>query len=424
VSKASGAAAVALAALLLSGSWFVSADESPSSPDAGKVLLLKRSTPQFDSYTQDPSATLRRWMDAHFGRMLVYSPYFDSRTSWYSRGWVYIDSYAIYRDPSPGSPDIFHTHPDWILRDAAGNPLFIPWGCDAADGCPQFAADFSNPEFRQWWIGRAQAELARGQYRGVWIDDVNLDFRVGDSQGNSATPINRQTGAPMDETAWRAAFAGFLEQVRTELPSIEIAHNAIWYAGGAARQLDPNVRREILASDFVHIEHGVNDSGLTSGTGPWSLRALLAYVDAVHETGRAAILGDAGGDVPSAPSLEYALACYFLISTGRDAIGDGGFAGPDNWWSGFEERLGAAAGPRYDWQGLLRRDFDDGLVLVREPGAKRVTVQLPNTYSRLDGSTVSSITLGASEGAVLRRPHRGIAIGLRRRAAASSITSR
>jgi hypothetical protein len=320
--------------------------------------------------------------------------------------------------------DVAKEHPDWIFRDAAGNPLFIPWGCGAAGGCPQFAADFSNPDFRQWWIDSARAELARGQYRGVWIDDVNMDFRVGDSLGNSAIPMNTQTGAPMDETTWRVDFAGFMEQVRTELPLIEIAHNAIWYAGGAARQSDPNVQREILASDFVNIEHGVNDSGLTGGTGPWSLRTLLAYVDAVHQDGRSAILGDAGGDAPSAPSLEYALACYFLISTGRDAMGDGGFAGPGNWWSGFDARLGAAAGPRHDWQGLLRRDFDDGIVLVREPGAKRVTVQLPNTYTRLDGSAVASIALGASEGAVLLRPHPETAMGSRRRAAAHSAASR
>jgi hypothetical protein len=390
----------------------------------GTVQLLKRTTPASDSFTAAPSASLQQWMSGHFWRMVVFSPYFDSRTAWFPNGWIYIDSYAIYRHPPSWIADVATAHPDWIFRDAAGNPLFIPWGCDAADGCPQFAADFSNPDFRQWWIDNARAELAGGQYHGVWIDDVNMDFRVGDSQGNSATPINRQTGAPMDETAWREAFAGFLEQVRTELPSIEIAHNAIWYAGGDARQSDPNVRREIVASDFVNIEHGVNDSGLTSGTGQWSLRALLAYVDAVHEAGRSAILGDAGGDTPSAPSLEYALACYFLISTGRDAIGDGGFAGPDNWWSGFDARLGAAAGPRYEWQGLLRRDFDDGMVLVREPRVKRVTVQLPDTYTRLDGSAVSSITLGASEGAVLRRPYPGIAKRRRRRAAASSRASR
>lgn len=397
---------------------------APGAGNEGTVQLLKRTTPASDSFTAAPSASLQQWMSDHFSRMVVFSPYFDSRSAWFPNGWIYVDSYAIYRHSPSWTTDVAKAHPNWIFRDAAGNPLFIPWGCDAADGCPQFAADFLNPEFRRWWIDNTRAELARGRYHGVWIDDVNMDFRVGDSRGNSATPINRQTGAPMDETTWREAFAGFMEQVRTELPSIEIAHNAIWYAGGAARQSDPNVRREILASDFVHIEHGVNDSGLTSGTGPWSLRALLGYIDAVHETGRSVIVGNAGGNAPSAPTLEYALACYFLISTGRDAIGDGGFAGPDNWWSGFDAQLGAAVGPRYDWQGLLRRDFDDGMVLVREPRAQSVTIELPDTYTRLDGSAVSSITLGASEGAVLRRPRRGIAIVPRRRGGASSIAPR
>jgi hypothetical protein len=371
--------------------------------DEGTVQLLKRTTSASNSFTDAPTLDLQQWMSDHFWRMVVFSPYFDSRTRWYPNGWIYIDSYAIYVQPPSWMPDLAAAHPDWILHDAAGKRLYIPWGCDAAGGCPQYAADFSNPGFRQWWIGNAQAQLARGAYRGVWIDDVNMDFRVGDSKGNAVTPVNRLTGAPMDETTWRSAFAGFMEQVRSELPSIEIAHNAIWYAGGSARQSDPNVSREILASDLINIEHGVNDGGLTGGAGQWSLRALLGYVDAVHQDGRSVILGDAGGDAPTGPSLEYALACYFLISTGSDAIGDGGFASPDNWWTGFDALLGAAAGPRYDWQGLLRRDFADGIVLVREPGSASVTVQLPVAYTRLDGSVATSVTLGSSEGAVLRR---------------------
>jgi hypothetical protein len=401
VSKASGAAAVALAALLLSGYWLVSADESPSSPDAGKVLLLKRSTPQFDSYTQDPSATLRSWMDAHFGRMLVYSPYFDSRTSWYSRGWVYIDSYAIYRDPSPGSPDIFHTHPDWILHDAAGRPLFIPWGCGGALGCPQAAADLSIPDFRRWWIDSAAQQLGRGSYAGVFIDDVNLDWRVSDSSGNFVNPVDRSTGSAMTEDQWRANFAAFLEQVRSELPGIEIVHNAIWYAGGGQRQANPAVQRQIGAADWVEIEHGVNDSGLTGGNGQWSLRALFDYIDSVHAAGKSVVIDGAGGQNPTPASLEYALACYLLVSTGRDALGDGGAATPDSWWPGFDVQLGAPVGPRTDWSGLMRRDFTGGMALVNEPSAKPVTVTLGGRYSRLDSSVVDAVTLAGGEGAVL-----------------------
>jgi len=391
--------------------------------DEGTVQLLKVTTQASDSFLAAPTSAQIQWMSGHFWRMVVFSPYFDGRTAWFPNGWIYIDSYAIYVQPPSWMAGVAAAHPDWILRDAAGNPLYIPWGCGAAGGCPQYAADFSNPGFQQWWIGSAQAQLARGQYRGVWIDDVNMDFRVSDSRGNAVTPINRLTGAPMDETTWRNAFAGFMEQVRSALPSIEIAHNAIWYAGGTARQADPNVSREILASNMINIEHGVNDSGLTGGAGQWSLQALLAYVDAVHADGRSVILGDAGGDAPTASSLEYALACYFLISTGSDAIGDGGFASPDNWWSGFDARLGAAAGPRYGWQGLLRRDFTDGMALAHDPSANSVTVQLPGAYTRLDGSVVTSVTLGSSEGAVLRRSPRRPP-PTRRRAPASPIAPR
>jgi hypothetical protein len=178
-------------------------------------------------------------------------------------------------------------------------------------------------------------------------------------------------------------------------------HNAIWYAGGSQRQANPAVQRQIRAADWIEIEHGVNDSGLTGGNGQWSLRALFDYIDSVHAAGKRVVIDGAGGQNPTPASLEYALACYFLISTGRDALGDGGAATPDSWWPGFDVQLGAPVGPRTDWSGLMRRDFTGGMALVNEPSAKPVTVTLGGRYSRLDSSSVDALTLAGGEGAVL-----------------------
>lgn len=35
--------------------------------------------------------------------------------------------------------------------------------------------------FRAWWIARAQATFARGTYKGLWIDDVNMNFLIADN---------------------------------------------------------------------------------------------------------------------------------------------------------------------------------------------------------------------------------------------------
>ena len=76
--------------------------------------------------------------------MRAYAPYFDSRLSWSSKAWVYQSAYAIY----PGGARRRAQHPEWILRDAAGNKLYIPFGCSGGT-CPQYAGDIGNPAFRQ-----------------------------------------------------------------------------------------------------------------------------------------------------------------------------------------------------------------------------------------------------------------------------------
>ena len=58
---------------------------------------MRMADSSFDQYTLNPSSPTREWITTHMWRMGVYSPYFDSRTSWYRNGWVYDDAYAIYR---------------------------------------------------------------------------------------------------------------------------------------------------------------------------------------------------------------------------------------------------------------------------------------------------------------------------------------
>src|ERR1051326_3367669 len=195
-----------------------------SPPEAGEVHFFRTASSSLDPYTNEPPAQQQEWFRRHFWRMLVYSPHFDTKVSWYSNGLVYTHIYAIYAN----SPTV-KEHPDWILEDAAGNKLYIPWGCSHGT-CPQYAADTSNNEFRQWWISQTQNTLAKG-YKGLWIDDVNMDFRVGNGAGQPVIPIDRTTGAPMTLDNWRRYMTEFAEQIRAAFPKTEIVHNSIWFAG-------------------------------------------------------------------------------------------------------------------------------------------------------------------------------------------------
>lgn len=356
----------------------------------GRARLMKTASPDFDRFTSSKDPAVRQWINDHAWRMLVYSTYFDDKNSWYPGGWAYKDLYAVYADD-----DLAEEHPEWVLRDAAGNRLYIPWGCD--DGaCPQYAGDIGDPAFRAWWIERARQTLAQG-YKGLYIDDVNLDMRVSDGHGDDAVPIDPRTNAPMTEVAWRAYMAAFVEQIRQALPDTEIVHNAIWYAA-PDRQQDPYVRRQIRAADWVNLERGVNDSGLTGGHGKWSLRAFFSYIDDVHALGRATVLDPSDS---STSAREYSLASYFLMDTGRDGIGLKSMT-PTNWWPMLDVDLGAARGARFEWEGLIRRDYAAGMALVNPPGAATRTVELPAAMLDEDGVRVTNVTLEAKSGTTLR----------------------
>lgn len=370
----------------------------PPANGAGTVILTKRTQSGFDTYTNSTNPAIWQWMRDHYDRMCVFAPYFNSKTSQYPNGWIYQDSYAIYNGDA-----LVNQHPEWILKDASGNRLYIPYGCGGG-ACPQYAADFSNPAFRQYWVDTARLRLSGGIYKGLWIDDVNLDWRVGDGNGNSVNPIDPHTGQAMTLDNYRLYFAQFMEKVRADLPTTEILHNSIWYAGGdSGRDANPYIKRQLQAADVINIEFGVNDGGLSGGTGEWSLSAVLSFIDRLNAMGKKAVIeGIAGGDANNTVALEYAIANYFLVSNGANAAGDyANVTTPDQFWAGFNVNLGTPAGARYNWNSLMRRDFSGGMVLVNEPQAATRTVTLPGRYHKVDGTAVTSVTLGASRGVIL-----------------------
>jgi Hypothetical glycosyl hydrolase family 15 len=379
--------AVALA-LTLAAARVPAADPTLVSP--GNVRFAKTANSAFDVYTQNPTQAQKDWMRAHYARMLTYTPYFDSRLAWFPNAWVYKDLYAIY----PGS-SVASAHPEWILKDGSGNRLYIPYACSGGT-CPQYAADIGNPAYRASWIQEATTTLANG-YRGLFVDDVNMLLaRVSNGAGQAVVPVDPRTGNPMSQADWRRYMAEFTEAIRSAFPSKEIVHNALWFVGTS----DPFVQRELQSADFLSLERGVNDTGIVGGTGTYGFDTLLALIDWVHGHGRS-VFFDAGAS--TAQGREYGLAAYFLVNPGTDTIGNNPGGTPDDWWAGYDVALGAATGARYRSGGVLRRDFEHGTVLVNPPGAPSATVQLGGSYRDLSGTTRTAVTLGAAQGAVLRR---------------------
>lgn len=372
---------------------FGSGGASANPADVGSVRFVKEANTAFDTFTRSPTGAQSGWMRANFFRQKTYSPYFDRRTDWYPNAWAYKDLYAIYR----GS-ELERARPDWILRDARGQKLFIPWGCEAGS-CPQYAGDITSPAFRAHWIAEARATLAQG-YRGLFIDDVNLEFRVGDGSGEERPPVDPESGATMTHAQWRGHVADFVEQVRRELPGVEIAHNPIWFAGHS----DPATARALLAADYIALERGVSDDGLTPGSGRYGFNTLLDHVDWLHRHGKAVVWDSYGSTREAA---EYNLATYFLTGAGRDGIRTDYRALPDDWWPAYDTELGAARGERYLWNGVLRRDFAYGYVLVNGPGGPTRTLPNPPAATNAENVPQPRTTLPPTSGAIVLTPAGG-----------------
>ena len=355
---------------------------------AGAVRFVKTADSRFDRFTRAPSPAEREWMRGHYWRMRCYAPYFDSRLDWFPRAWVYKNLYGV-----PLDAPLVREHPEWLLHDARGKRLYVRYECHG-EACSQYAADVGAPAYRAHWIAEARSLLARG-YTGLFVDDVNMMLsRVSDGAGRAVPPHDERTGTAMVERDWRRYVAEFTEQIRAAFPEREIVHNAIWYAGHD----DEFVRRELEVADVLNLERGVNDTGLTGGTGPYGLETFLAHVDWLHTHGKWVVF-DAGATTDEA--RQYGLAAYFLASRGRDGIGNDPGGTPVDWWKGYDVRLGAARGDRYRWHGVLRRDFERGLVLLNEPGAPAVTLRLDRDYAEVAGGRRSAVTLGPAQGVVL-----------------------
>lgn len=364
-----------------------------ASAEAGRVRFVKEADTGFEPWVRSPSAEQARWMREHFFRQKTYAPYFDSRTSWYPNAWSYRDLYAVYVDGRDGG--VASQHPDWVLKDPQGRRLYIPYACSGGS-CPQYAADVGNPAFRAWWIEQAKRTLAHG-YKGLFVDDVNLLFKVSDGHGNEVAPLDPRTGKPMTATDWRRYVAEFVEQISREVraayPGMEIAHNPIWFAGHD----DPYTKRALLAADYIDLERGVSDN-FSRGGGTYGLETFFAHVDWLHQHGKAVVY-DSYADTQDA--AEYNLAAYFLTAEDRDGFRTNYRHTPDNWWAAYDVQLGAPTGRRTTWNGLLRRDFQNGYVLLNQPQNPTKTLTLPPDARAPDNTPRTTTTLPPASGRVI-----------------------
>ena len=331
---------------------------SSSSSHEGRIRFLKKADGAMDKF--NTSSTWQPVINARYQGMMMFPPYSDRFTFYTGEGFFYLDAYAVYVNSGTNPAGANMTH---VLRNSAGAPCYIPWGSPYT----QYAADVGNQDFRNRMVNYIKAKLAAfPQYDGVYLDDVNLDLsRVACSGG----PIDPRTGQVMTNDNWKRYFVEFLEQVRSSTTE-KVAHNTVWYLVPFD---DPYLAREIRAADYVEMEQGFVDRGLT-GSGAFAWTRKMQFVDLVHSLG--ANLIDHDIQTSSDVERDYGLANYLLFSDGTDFYSTFWEALPDQDWTPYSINLGAALGARYQVGSSWRRDFTGGYVIVNPPPTRTASIVL------------------------------------------------
>lgn len=109
----------------------------------------------------------------------------------------------------------------------------------------------------------------------------------------------------------------------------------------------------------------------------------------------------------------YTLASYLLGNGGRSGFVDvevtDGYGDPSTWHPEYDFDLGAPVGPYYpvpSRSGCFRRDFTAGTAVVNanSTGSSSLSITLGGSYRNEAGSTVTSVSLAGTRGAILRTP--------------------
>jgi hypothetical protein len=300
---------------------------TPTPPPTTNTRILFAPTAQSEldpvMNTTDPAS--KQYVNDHYHRIIKL--WGSKWATFYKNGHVYIDLLAIYRNSNADFSQILH--------NAAGKPLYIPYGCSGGV-CPQWSADPGNAAFRANQIKRCKDALAMG-YVGVHLDDVNLGFNFSDGYNGAQQPVGYTVASYND------AVVSLLEEIRKAIPTAEISHNARWFDSPNHDGKDPFVERQIKAADFTTIERGIVDGGLTGGTGSWSVDRLFSYVDHIHELGRSAVWMSYAD---SAQDTTANIAAYLLCRENEDMVSSHLGAYPANPFAPYNLDPGKALGVR------------------------------------------------------------------------------
>lgn len=280
-------------------------------------------------------------------------------------------------------------HPEWFLKDTSGRR--VSW----ASYRHNWQMDVGSASYRSAWASNVAADVRRRGWDGVFVDGISrtvqypwyLDGRV----------LAKYPG-PDD---YERATTGFLGQVGPALKrrhvfvvgNINDAPLPLWrqwvgYLSGTSKEWWTKAQRG-------------RGAGFLTGD-DWRFQTRLLQAAQARGKAFVAITYSTPDD---AAAMEYARASFLLFERGRRsafAFSTGCTSEPAaaNW----RASVGVPRGKAVAVNGIWRRRFSRGLVVVNPSDGLTLTAALGGTYVRVDGSRVTAAALPPHTGLVLRKP--------------------
>ena len=281
--------------------------------------------------------------------------------------YLYIDSglNPTYKQADAGGVDsedtawIVANHPDWLLRDAAGNPIRSAGGLSNPGA---YWPDPGNPQWQAYFAAKVAKLMAEtgGQWDGILFDQFlgTADAHV--RYAKSAQQVNY----PTDE-AYQAAYLGFFKAVSAKL-SVPIIVNM---EGGSI------VRRPAFVAEVAAAAGGAENEIFPEEMPVEDLRPYLETVQQLDPDLIIRINSKPAGLAGGPDRTLFAYYCYLLIA-GRDrqvywTYKEGTSDIPHYWYREFDLDVGEALGDIQFGAQVWSREFERALVVVNatdEPG--------------------------------------------------------
>ena len=333
----------------------------------------------------------------HYGVTLVswYNlqayPYLITRFHQYNAATMVVMDYSSFScvvEADDWYDDLDQNHDEWFLKDSDGNR--IRW-----DAWPDhWFIDIGNPGYQDYWVGhmiaKAQDVIAgEDGWDGVYMNNVHTAMFGG---------VERNTTYVTDAEYERAQYT-YLAHVHSlfhvaGIPIlINLAPSPSVYSTTEWAQL----------TEGVKIQHFVS-----SWSGYQNAEAWEQQVGALEEIGRAGRISTVYPDFrdDNMQARLYGLASYLLGKQGPHdffyyAIHPASW--PPIWFPEWETRIGHPIGDRYKAQGVWQRSYSKGKVLAN-PSSDAYVIDLGGAHQTISGAIVTSLLLGAHEGAILLLP--------------------